>query len=217
LCLPLHQFPGVTFPRCFIASLAMNMPSTPVLCVLMSCPAMFLQGCCTPELGPVPSLHIPFTAPCQVTRAGYCGAAYIHGEGGSDVFSSLEECAAGCDALDACATYNWCPEENEGCTGQWNKNGCWFFPEGGCTDHGMRPNYAGGGYTAYEKFSLKSLQEVSTGAQGFSLPTLVVSFFMGMVAMGGVATGIMRFRTRISAMAVLSTEDAEDGEERLVE
>jgi len=37
-----------------------------------------------------------------------------------------------------------------------------------------------------------------------------------MVAMGGVATGIMRFRRRPSAMEVVCTEDAED-QERLVE
>jgi len=215
---PLCQSLVVTSLRCFTAPLAMNMFSTPVLCMLLSGLAMFLQGCCTPGFGPVPAFHIPLTAPCQVSKPGYCGAAYIHGKGGGDKYSSLAECAAGCDEVAACATYNWCPETNEGCTGKFNKNGCWFFPEGGCEDHGMKLNYAGGGYTAYQKFSLKSLEQVSTGAQGYSLPTLAASFFMGMLAMGGVATGIMRFR-RISAMEVLSTEDpedAEDAEERLV-
>lgn len=131
------------------------------------------------------------------------------------MFTSLSECAAACDDVDHCGHYSWCPEGTEGCTGQWNKNGCWLFPESRCQEHDIRPNYAHGGYTSYSKFSLKSLGKVSSGA-GFSPQSLVASFFMGMVAMGGVATGIMRFRRRPSAMEVTCTEDAED-QERLVE
>ena len=158
-----------------------------------------------------------FTAECRTGRPGYCLSHWLRHEGGADKYSSLSECADACDELDACGHYSWCPEGTEGCTGQWNKNGCWFFPEERCTDNDIRPNYAHGGYISYEKFSLKSLEEVSTGSHNFSPQSLVASFFMGMVAMGGVGTGIMRLRRRRSGMQVLSAEDAEDVEERLVE